>query len=551
MNNSQPVPTALRSLCGKAFRVSLGALALALAVLSLTRHLAADRHRQRTYEWLAQAGVTADTAVLEREDDPELIDLRAARAALSNEIAVKPGAERAPEAARAALDEAARRARAVLGARPASWEAAFVLGSATYLTRTMARDPRLFTSYRDWEAPLEAASRLAPGRRAPERMLAGIYLDLWPALSPRKRSIARVLVADTFGDPTDLERLLPAWLEVATDRREAFSVIPDNPAAWEKVQAFLGSRGDLLGFREARLRWNQSLLAALRHDLGEADRRRASGNVEAARGLYLSVATRARPELRYLDLVEQALERCPPGPVDKETAAKLAPHLTRALDRCLDSGCEMKPATLKRLSSFVRDLAPQPAALAALFADDLAQAALIERRSTALWSEDWAPYWIAKARLLAARGDLEEARGALSEVHHDWQRRPLYWQAKADVAASSRNEVEGAAAAAELARLARRQWGAEEWGWRKEVARLELVAAGAAPGIELELAEIPAAGTVLELRLDGAELGAFAVPASGGNLPLRIPVAIRPGLHVLELTSTYGGQVLPGAARLL
>jgi hypothetical protein len=196
-------------------------------------------------------------------------------------------------------------------------------------------------------------------------------------------------------------------------------------------------------------------------------------------------------------------------------------------------------------------LAPQPAALAALFADDLAQAALIERRSTALWNEDWAPYWIAKARILAARGDIEGARGALSEVHHDWQRRPLYWQAKADVAAASRSDGERAAAAAELARLARRQWGPEEWGWRKEVARLELVAAESAPGIELELAEIPAAGTVLELRLDGAELGAFAVPASGGNLPLRIPVAVRPGLHVLELTSTYGGQVLPGAARLL
>lgn len=535
---------------GRAVRVAAGALALALAALTASRHFAADRHRRATYEWLAQSGVTADTAALEREDDPELMDLRAARAALSSEISARPGDARAPEAVRSALEGAARRAAKVLRARPASWEAAFVLGAATYLGRSAARDPRLFTAYRDWEAPLEAASRLAPGRRAPGRMLAGIYLDLWPALSPRKRAVTHQLVAETFTDPSDLERLLPAWLAVATDRREAFSVIPDDPASWERVQAYLGTRGDLLGYRESRLRWDRALFARLGRDLGEADRRRASGNLEVARNLYLSVATRARPERRYLDLVEQALDRCPPGPVDKETAARLAPHLDRALDRCLDAGCEIRPETLKRLSTFVRDLAPQPAALAALFAGDLAQASLIERRSSALWTEEWAPYWIAKARYLAAHGNLEQARAALLEVHHDWQRRPLYWQAQADVAVAAGDEAKAAAARAELGRLARAEWGPADWVWRQDVARLEMVAGPPAGGLEFLLADLPPSGIVLEVRLDGADLGAFAVAAAGGGQLLRVPAAIASGPHVLEISSTFGGRLLPGATRL-
>ncbi len=543
---------ARRSPLQQPLRLLLGAAALALAALTVAGHLRSDRHRRAAYEWLAETGVTADTAALEREDDPEVIDLKAARAALGHELAAQGRSEGAPGGGIAGLDGAARRAGAVLRRRPANWEAAFVLGAATYTARSRARDPRLLTAYRDWEAPLEAAARLAPGRRMPARFLAGVYLELWPALSGRKRAIARDLLAETFRDPGELAKLLPAWLEVAADRREAFSLVPDQPATWEAVQAYLGSRGDLLGFRDARERWNRSLIAALRRDLGEADRRRASGDLESARSLYLSVATRARPERRYLDLLEQALDRCPPGPVDREAAAKLAPHLTRAIDRCFDGGCEMAPSTLKRLASLVRDLAPQPAALAALFAGDLAQASLIERRSPGLWNEEWAPYWIAKARALAARGEAEEARGALAEVHHDWQHHPLYWQAKAETAAAARNEGEEAAALAALESLARSAWGAEEWGWRKEVARLELVAPGAATGIEVELAEVPPSGAVLEVRLDGADLGAFAVPAPGAGRPaLRLPVPLRPGLHVLEVVSTYGGQVLPGAARLL
>ncbi len=204
-------------------------------------------------------------------------------------------------------------------------------------------------------------------------------------------------------DPEDLDRLLDPWLDTAASRREAFSVLPDDPAVWERVATAYARRGDLPGFAAAHARQEEALLTSLRRDLLEADRLRGDGRLNDARALYLSVAVRARPEARYLPLIEGALERCPPGPVDSRTAERLAPHLARALDRCLLAGCEIEPVALKRLSRFVREPAPAQAALAALFADDLPRAAFYERRSEGLGTEPWAPYLIAKARALAAR----------------------------------------------------------------------------------------------------------------------------------------------------
>jgi hypothetical protein len=63
----------------------------------------------------------------------------------------------------------------------------------------------------------------------------------------------------------------------------------------------------------------------------------------------------------------------------------------------------------------------------------------------------------------------------------------------------------------------------------------------------VDFAEIPQAGAVVELRLDGAALGTFPV-APGRGLALSLDV--EPGLHVLEIESVGGGRVLPGAVRL-
>ncbi len=510
--------------------------------------------RQAAFGWLAAAGVTLDASALGREPDAERVRLRAARAVLLAEL--DPARHQGISAERAARESAERMAaaaeagREILARRPATWEAAWVQGAATYLGWSQARDPRLYTAYLQWEAPLETALRLAPNKPEPVRFLAAAYLETWRSLSPRKRQIARRLLTEVFHDKDSLRSLIDPWLSTA-GRREAFSVVPDDPQAWNIVAAACVQRGDLAGYAAAREREEKSLLAALRRDLLEADRLRSDGHLAEARGLYLSVAERARPEARYLNLLEGALERCPPGPVDRRTGERLAPHLYRALDRCFVAGCEISPGALKRLSRFVRDPAPPQAALAALFADDLSQAGIYERRTEEFGGEAWAPYLIAKARRLAARGRIEEAREALARVHVSWQARPLYWQARAEVAQEA-GDVRGAAAARErLAAAARTAWPAIDWTWHHGVARLEMVAGAPVPGFAVGIDSVPEHGALVELRLDGAAVGAFLVqPSVGGAAALRVASPLGRGLHVLELESLSGGQVLPGPVAL-
>ena len=543
---------------GPVLRASLAGVAIALALVAVSEYRDLRAARAAAFAWLEEAGVTLDASALSREPDPEGVHLRAARAVLAAELDPAryqgiPAAQTA-QAARETVERmavTARTAREVLARRPASWEAALVAGAATYLGWSQARDPRLFTAYRQWEAPLETALRLAPAKREPARFLAAAYLEIWPALSPRKRGIARGLLTEVFREPEDLGRLLDPWLDTAADRREAFAVLPDDPATWERVEQAYAARSDLPGFAAARRRREASLLVKLRRDLLAADRLRDDGRVDEARALYLSVAEGARPEARYLDLLAKALQRCPPGPVNSATAGRLAPHLARALDRCLYASCELPPAALKRLVHFVHDPAPSQLALASLFAGDLPRASLYERRAEGLDTEPWAPYLITKARALAARGRVEEAGEALALVHLSWQERPLFWQARAEVARAAGDPGGVAAAQTRLAGLARQTWSAPDWTWNRGTARLEMMTAAPAAGFVVTLDQVPANGALVELRLDGATVGDFPVRPDAGAAPaLRVMAPLGPGLHVLVLESLDGAQVLPGAVEL-
>jgi hypothetical protein len=547
-----PSPSsARRGWAAPALRAVFALAGILLALAAAAEHRTLQAARAGALAWIGRAGITPDAAELGREPDPERVRLRAAQALLTAELDPAQRRGISPGRTAARMEEAARAGREILARRPASWEAALVTGAATYLGWSQSRDPRLFTAYRRWEAALEAALRLAPAKREPVRFLAAAYLEIWPALSPRKREIAHTLLAEVFRDPEDLNRLLDPWLDTAADRGEAFAVLPDDPAAWDRVEKAYAQRRDLPGYAAARQRHEDSLLAALRRDLLEADRLRGDGRIEEARALYLTVAERARPEARYLDFLEQTLERCPPGPVDARTSERLVPHLDRALDRCLYASCEMQPVALKRLFHLVHDPAPPQAALAALFTGDLQRAGVYERRTEGLGGEAWAPYLIAKARVLAARGRLDDAREALALVNLSWQGRPLYWQARNEVARAAADAGGQAEAAARLAGLARTSWASRDWSWHRGTARLEMETATPAAGFAVALDSVPAHGSLVELRLDGAALGAFPVrPVTGVAPALRLMAPLAPGLHLLELDSLDGGQVLPGAVEL-
>lgn len=537
-------------------RLGLAALGLALALGSGSRYVGLRTERDAHAARLEGSGIPLDPRVrreLFREPEPEGVRLRAARAVLAGEMAQAasldpstPDGREEMLASSRRLEEAAGQAGEVLAARPASWEAAMVLGAATYLSRSMARDSRLFTDAREWEEPLQAARRLAPAKREPARFLAAAYLEIWPALSPPKRELTRDLVTELFRNPEDLALLLSPWL-AAVDPPAALSVIPPDPRAWEQVQSFYAHRGDWQTFSVARQRWDRTLRAYLQERLALADARLARNDARTARTLYLEVAEQVRPDARYQDLLDAALTRCPPGPVGSQTAERLTPRLDWAVERCLLSECPLPPNTLKRLARLAGDQAPSQEAMAFLLAGDLPEALSLERRSETLWSEEWAPYLVAKARVMTERRRLAEAQDALDVVHPSWWQRPTYWLTRLEFARTAGRAGEALKAQEKLRTLARRDWPVTDWTWRQGRARLEMLLAGPARGIEIEIADAPEAGAVIEARLDGAALGTFPV-LRGQTLIQALPLT--PGLHLLEIESVGGGRVMPGAVRL-
>jgi hypothetical protein len=445
------------------------------------------------------------------------------------------------------LAETARRAGAALAARPASWEAAMTLGAATYLSLSQARDSRLFTDHERWEEPLAAAIRLAPAKREPARFLTAAYLEIWPALSPPKRAATQAMVTEMLRRPADASLVLGPWLSAAADRRTAFSALPPDPEVWQQAQNFLATRADWEGFSAAREQWDRLLHAELRDEVARADEQLAAGDQRAARELYLDVLQRARPDLRYRDLLEEALSRCPPGPVGREKAQRLVRLLDWSLERCLLAGCALSQTSLVRLARFAGDAAPPQEAMAVLLAGDLRGALSLERRAKGLWSDAWAPFQVAKAHALIGRQQLDEAAAALDLVPRSWWQRPAYWRARAELARASGDAVGAARAQEQLGAMARRDWAATDWSWHQERALLEILTAAPARGLEIDFDDAPPAGTVVELRLDGALLGAFPARPSG---TLRIDRLLPPGDHLLGIESVGGGRVLPGAVRL-
>jgi hypothetical protein len=535
---------------GTAARVAAAALALALATVPIVRERALVARQARMSAWLGGYGLQTP-AEMEHEPDPGRVDLRAARASLAAELdparhtdlpPTEEARQRASGAAR--LADTARLAGATLAERPAAWDAAMVMGAATYLSWSLARDGRLFTAAPAWERPLEAAVELAPGRDDAARLLATAYLEVWPALSPARRERGRQLLAGVFADPAAFAGLIGPWLATAANREEAFAVIPAAPDAWAKLQQIYAQETDWPGYCAARERWDLALQAHLTSQLAQAEEQRAAAG---ARELFLEVAAEARSGRRYLGLLTRALEGCPPGSVDHRTAQRLSQHLIWSLERCRLDRCPLSPRALRRLAGFCRDLDPLIDAMAALVTGDLPRAEVLERTYATIESDDWAAYRLLKAKQLAERERGADVEAALAGIPRSWSDRPSYWQVRALAARAAADTAGEAAAARELANLAVRAWPATAWYFHGGVPQLELLAAGGAPGLELAIDAAPPHGAAAEVRFDESILGTFPV-AAGTTLSLRVPVA--PGLHLLELEAVAGGTVVPGAVRL-
>lgn len=491
---------------------------------------------------------------LAREPDPGIARLHFARALLADEIDMRWMGGMEPAAVTATLAGSLDRlalardlAAAELRERPGSWQAAMVLGGATYVGWSRQRDKRLFNERAAWEEPMRAAVAWAPGNPEPRRLLGAAYLETWYSLPPERRDEARDLLRTAFEDLPTFERLIEPWLDLARDPVVAFSIMPAQPAAWVRLQRFFADRRDWERYGEARAGWERELRSSLVAQLDEADRHLEGGETRTAKALYFRAAAEIPADLRYADLFVRALGRCPPGPADRVALPSLERWLELALDLYAHRLEPLPPAIVDRLAG-AGNIGAAERALAAVAAGRLPAAELYERRSGgALRAEAWGPYTIAKARALTARQELPAAKEALASTHRTWRSTAGYWLATEELALASKSEADRSRAAAQLATYRREVWSPTAWRWRGPQARLELFSARPAESLVVAVDVGDAAGSAVEIYWDGRSLGVFdAYP--GGTI--RLLATASAGLHLLALETVAGARVVPGTVWL-
>jgi len=538
------------------------------AALLLLASLAAEQ------AWLgAERSELAEIAQELRVDRPELLReighagdgararLAVASALLATELAPPEGVDE-PDLSRRRLEAARRLAASALEERPASWRAATVTGTATYLAwsggRSREPDPRLLQEYHRWEEPLLLARRLAPGRDEPARALVSAYVELWPALSDDKRRLARELAGRALRDRQTFDRLIEAWLTTAGTGPDALAAIPDEPWAWERIASIMANRADWTAFCDARERHRGALEHGLQRHLDDARVQLDRGQILAARAALLGLIARTPAEPRFAPVVDAALRAAPPGPPHLELLPGLRSWLRWHLAATASGGNGLSHDALARLRSaaFPGSLGTDDLPLAARAtlalgeANAVQRAERIERKADDLWSESWGLYFIEKAGALAERGHTDAARATLDRVHPAWRDQPLFLDLAARLARTdgrSNQTGEAARIRAALERQRSRRWPVTAWSWSNPTPVLRMLVRESGNGLRITIAEAPAAGAAVEVRLDGEGAGCREI-RNGDTITLAMPIA--PGPHSLELATLAGERVWPGPVEL-
>ncbi len=540
------------------WRAALALLSVGLAGTSVLQFQGYRRSQDRLGDLARSSGVLAHEPGLidgiSREPDRWHARLRLARTLFASGSAASAAApveavelDGSSASMLRRLELAHRLAASVALERPSSWEAQMIQGASMYLSWSSQRDRRLLTEPEEWEAPLLRALKVAPGRPEPARFLSAAYLELWPVLGSGKKEEARVLLSRALTDRRTFEALVEPWLRTADSRGQAYSAIPPEPWAWERLQQIEARDSDWEGYRAARVRWYQTLTTAMRANLAEAEARLRGGDESRAHLLFLHVM-QVPPRQRFLAQTESALAQCPAGPGGGSFGPSLQAWLDWSLDLCLWKGCPLPQPMLRRLAGLAGTIDDPTAAWAAVLSGDLPAAEVLVRRASQPWSAPWGPYGIARARTLTQQRKFDEATRALDGVHPSWKRTSPYWLARLVLARARADVGLEAEARGQLEALKRSAWSYQDWAMRKPAPRLEMVPAGPAGGLTIEILEAPDLGTGVEVRLNG-EVAAITGARRGDVLRILQPLQSVP--YLLEIEAVSGGVLVPGTVRLL
>ena len=497
-------------------------------------------------------------AGMRHDADSDRAALRLARAILAEQLDQSWLQELTPDARAAArqrgleqLDLAYELGAKSLVSRPTAWEAHLVLGGSDYLRLSRRRDPRLATDRDGWFGHLESAHRLAPTQPEPLRFLAATYLGDWSILAEGERTEAIVVIADAFEDPRSLDLLAASWLRVAPSLSQALAIVPDQPAAWDKLGRYFARRGDWQRYCQMRQRKTLALRRFLGERITDAVRRLRGGDRHHGVQFLLWVVTNADPDREQLEIIERTLAALPAGTTGEASRRKLNDWLDWTLARCLDeTECPLSTDTIYRLASLSTEQTPARRASALVAAGELMQAEEIERQAlktaAGTLGPEWQPYWLLKARALDGGNQPGEGLELLRGLPTGTSLR--YWIGYRSAAIAAGNAGEQSLAAGWLATLERTIWAPADWIVEQHRAHLELWPQSAGRGLELEIDGLTRTGGALEIRWDGSLVA--IVPAVLGQR-VEIPEAVDRRRHELQIKPVEGASVATATVRLL
>jgi hypothetical protein len=540
------------------YRIALGLVAVILLVLTGVQAVGRARAGRELDALLLSTGLARRQPDLveetRREPDPVRARLLVARALVAEAVDQSsfntlPLREAVEEAAKVGerLQLAETIAASALVARPAAWQGFMLVGAARYLAWSRSGDPRLLKERSSWEQPLQEAIRRAPEEEEPLELLALTRLELWPILSATERFQAREVLRRAFASETAYRRLIRVWFAVAASREEAWSLVPARVEAWQVVVDMLAASSEWEGWILARQKQDEIVLAQCREALDEGRQRLEGGDAAGARAALLRVVGAAPRDRVGAGLVAQAMELMPPGGAAGGAWSVFAPWVRWSADHLLRGLVGLPPAAIARMLAAQEPMTPPDDALTSLAAGELAPAETLERRAEDLNRENWAPYFVAKARMLARRGDARGALAALSRIHRNWAKLLVTARARLEVAERTGDEAQRVEAGQDLAALTATRWPATAWLWRGSEATLEIETSSVCDGVLIAVDEAPKAGGVVAVALD--DVPAMFLLARAAQ-PIRLAGPIAAGYHAIVMTPAAGGRVLPGEVSL-
>jgi hypothetical protein len=301
-----------------------------------------------------------------------------------------------------------------------------MLGRVVYTAQRRREDAPTDAEAREWQTPMAASMRYAPGDFSNTTLAASAYLEMWPFLGDHARNEGMHTIRRALLDATFAARELIFVLGVL-GRDETVSLLPNEPHTLRAAVNALAGNGDMAGATAVYRRWETAEWSSRSADLGEIERRAQMNDVEALRSMTsdwlarhpasdFDTAEGRRQVMRVLQL--SVNDHIGSWSGDARAAAVSFLLDGRVTPSRTHQGIETTPGGFA-IANAVSALTavPEPIrARAHLLSGDIYDAEAIFQRSDTAGSFEWTPFLVDLATYRLSQEMPDAARAALESL---------------------------------------------------------------------------------------------------------------------------------------